>query len=357
MSEFDQQPQQTQQEEGADLLGDLNNEVNTEAHEVVAEINNDKQQQDETKELATAEIDERVADVLSQAAASAPSAPASSSNESETNGFYVVDKQTTPAVVAEADSSSSPPDDNNNSTTTTASSEKKTETKKPSSDEKQGGEEDPCPYSALCPYYFLACDYVSKVQLPASVEDLLLWKNPKVSGAVFGSLFTLLLSLACCSLLTVVSSLLLLALTVSGSYRFYLAVVFRINGVQDPTFEKLGEFDVSLPADRVKQLANLLETDFNKALLQLKSVLLWEQATQTQLGAFIGLYVVYCVGSIFNMSTLLILTLVSAFSLPKVYQMYKTPIDQCIVQATDAVHGVCRQVSAKVPFLNKKKHE
>lgn len=342
MSEFEQQPQQ----EG-DLLGDLNNGaspvVNTEVHEVVAEI--EKQQENEsTKELA-AEI-QSAADVLSQAATLAPSAPAST--DSETNGFYVVDKQT--PVVAEADSSSSP-DDNNNST---APSEK-TETKKSSSDEKKG-KDDSCPYSALCPYYFLACDYVSKVQLPASVEDLLLWKNPKVSGAVFGSLFTLLLSLACCSLLTVVSSLLLLALTVSGSYRFYLAVVFRINGVQDPTFEKLGEFDVSLPADRVKQLANLLETDVNKALVQLKSILLWENATQS-FGAFIGLYVVYCIGSIFNMSTLLILALVSAFSLPKVYQMYKVPIDQCIVQATDAVHGVIRQVSAKVPFLNKKKHE
>lgn len=370
MSEFEQQ--QERQQDG-DLLGNEQPSVNTEVHEIDNHdeqkqhqehqdlIEQEKQRQLEEqrqqKEKLAAEIDQQAADMLSQAAASAPSAPAADSG-SETNGFYVVDKQTTP-VVAEADSSSSPDDEKPKSDEKSADEKtlkEKDSEKKSSKSEKKDGKEDPCPYSALCPYYFLACDYVSKVQLPASVEDLLLWKNPKVSGAVFGSLFTVLLSLACCSLLSVISSLLLLALTVSGSYRFYLAVVFRINGVQDPTFEKLSNFDVSLPADRVKQVANLLETDLNRAIVQLKSVLLWENTMQS-LGAFIGLYVVYCIGSIFNMSTLLILALVAAFSVPKVYQMYKVPIDQCIVQATDAVHGVIRQVSAKVPFLNKKKHE
>jgi hypothetical protein len=64
-----------------------------------------------------------------------------------------------------------------------------------------------------------------------------LWKNPKISGIVFGSELVLLISLASLSLLTVVGSLMLLALTAVGAYRFYLALMFRIKGTPDQTFE------------------------------------------------------------------------------------------------------------------------
>jgi hypothetical protein len=69
------------------------------------------------------------------------------------------------------------------------------------------------------------------------VRDLLLWKCPKKTGAVFGVTLVMLLSLASFSLFTVVGSLLLLALSGAGAYRFYLNVLFRIKGTYDDTFE------------------------------------------------------------------------------------------------------------------------
>ena len=65
----------------------------------------------------------------------------------------------------------------------------------------------------------------------------MLWKDLKLTGAVFGSSFVLLVSIAWFSLLTVVSALALTAMTVVGSYRFYLALIFRIKGTYDNTFE------------------------------------------------------------------------------------------------------------------------
>lgn len=334
-----------------DLLGDIDgsdqiNQVASTENEInnaAAEVQLEQQLINDVAAEIISQVTPTAPPAASAFSAEVPEVPQSSSRDE--NGFYVVDKSNQEevnkplvdappvnTVVAEADSSSSP-----DSTSNAKSS-------------------DGCPYSALCPYYFLACDYFSKIELPASVKDLLLWTNPKLSGAVFGSSFVLLLSLACCSLLTVVSSLLLLALTVSGSYRFYLAVVFRINGVQDPTFEKLGQYDVTLPNERLQQLTNLIETDVNRGLRQLKSILLWENTVQS-LSAFIGLYFVYCIGSVFNTLTLLTLALVGAFSIPKIYELYKEPIDQAIAQGTNSVHNVIRQVSAKVPFLNKKKSE
>ena len=58
-----------------------------------------------------------------------------------------------------------------------------------------------------------------------------------MTGAVFGSLFVLLLSLSLFSILTVISTLMLTALAVVGAYRFYLAVVFRIKGTYDDSLE------------------------------------------------------------------------------------------------------------------------
>lgn len=96
---------------------------------------------------------------------------------------------------------------------------------------------------------------------------------------------------------------------------------------------KLSALDLSLPKDKVKQLAHLLETDVNRALNQLKSILLWDSVTKSSLvsnqfvkryikikciyvfflfKAFVAFYFIYCVGCVFNTLTLLILSLLDS---------------------------------------------
>lgn len=251
----------------------------------------------------------------------------------------------TETIKAEADSSST--------VTKPAEKEKEKEKEKPKSSCESSST---CGKNAnfLCPYYMMAMDRLSKVEVPPKVKDLLLWKDLKLTGAVFGSSFVLLVSIAWFSLLTVVSALALTAMTVVGSYRFYLALIFRIKGTYDNTFDKLSAQDVSLPKDKVKNLSHLLETDVNRAINKLKSILLWDNITTSGI-AFSAFYVVYCIGCWFNTITLLILALVSAFTLPKVYDVYKKPIDQALEKATSMIHQTVKQIITKVPMLNKKK--
>lgn len=204
---------------------------------------------------------------------------------------------------------------------------------------------------SICPYYMLSCDYISKIQIPPYLRDLLLWKDPKFTGAVFGTELVLLISLASFSFLTVIGSLMLLALTAVGSYRFYLAFMFRIKGIPDETFDKLSNFDLSLPKEKVKQITVLLEQDINKLLNKIKSIILWDNiyASSISLAAF---YFVYCVGSVFNTLTLVTLCLVTAFTLPKAYDVYKVQIDALLEKATATVHMGVKQAMKKVPFLN-----
>lgn len=53
--------------------------------------------------------------------------------------------------------------------------------------------------------------------------------------------------------------------------------------------------------------------------------------------------------------TLLTLGLVTAFTLPKAYDIYKVPIDGLLEKAIATVHMGLKQVMTKVPFLNPKK--
>lgn len=218
---------------------------------------------------------------------------------------------------------------------------------------------------AACPYSYLSGSCLSKLltmdNLPPNVQDLVLWKCPKYTGAVFGTSLVLLLSMASCSLLTVVSTLVLLAMTVVGAYRLYLSVLFRIKGTYDETFDKAAACDMSLPKDKIQDFARLLDTDLNQSLNKLKSIVLWESLSSS-LFAFVGLYFVYCIGSVFNTMTLLIIALVKVFTIPKVYTVYKVQIDQGLEKAAACAHDLARQVEAKIPpqcmqFLHKFKKE
>lgn len=218
---------------------------------------------------------------------------------------------------------------------------------------------------AACPYNFLGGACFNKMLtvscLPPNVQDLVLWKCPKYTGAVFGTSLVLLLSMASFSLLTVFSTLVLLAMTIVGAYRFYLSVIFRIKGTYDETFDKASAFDLSLPKDKIQEFAQLLDTDLNQSMNKLKSIILWDNVSRS-LMAFVALYFVYCIGSSFNFLTLLIIGIVKIFTIPKVYQVYKVQIDQGFDKAMTCAHDLARQIEAKIPpqamqFLHKFKKE
>lgn len=112
--------------------------------------------------------------------------------------------------------------------------------------------------------------------------------------------------------------------------------------------------DLPLPKDKIQDLARLIEGDLYLSLNRLKSIVLWESVSQS-VKAFAAFYLINWVGSCFNFLTLLLIGLVTVFTLPKVYQVYKQPIDQSIEKVTSLVHQVVKQVMVKIPMLNKKK--
>jgi len=207
---------------------------------------------------------------------------------------------------------------------------------------------------SLCPYYFLGLKCLNKIEISPRVKDLILWRDPRYTGAIFSSVLVLLVSLASFSLITVVSTFLLLALIVVGSYRLYAAVIYRIKGSYDDTLDKISALDISIPHDKLEQVVRRLEVDANTTLKQLKALVLWDSVTHSSI-AIAVLYVIHGIGAIFNTSTLIILAFVGVFTLPKVYEVYHVEIDRVLAKVAEKGHILGRQVHAKLPFLHKRK--
>lgn len=69
------------------------------------------------------------------------------------------------------------------------------------------------------------------------MHEILLWRDPKLSGAVLTASLVLLIFVATFSLLALAGSSLLLAMSAIGGFRLYLAILSRFKGQTDDTFK------------------------------------------------------------------------------------------------------------------------
>lgn len=189
---------------------------------------------------------------------------------------------------------------------------------------------------------------------PAAVVDLVYWKDPKLTGGVFGGLLVLLLSLTFYSVLSVVAYLILALLTVTISFRVYKNV---LNAVQKSTdghpFKEWLDQDINISTDTLNKYGDKVLSRVNKIHTDFRRLILVEDLVDSVKFAVVMWLLTY-VGAWFNGMTLLILALVGAFTLPKVYELYQPQIDQYVGLAREQIDGVISKVKDKVPLLKKK---
>lgn len=99
------------------------------------------------------------------------------------------------------------------------------------------------------------------------------------------------------------------------------------------------EVEITPPNERVHQMVDVVLKHVNAVLRKLRSVFLVEDIIDSL--KFVVLF--WCltyIGAWFNGLTLVILTYLSAFSLPIVYEMHKTQIDQAVGVALKQVQDI-----------------
>jgi len=192
------------------------------------------------------------------------------------------------------------------------------------------------------------------------VVDLIYWKDIKKSAVVAASSLLLLIALSIFSVLSVISYISLAVLTVTFSYAVYkrtLAAVQKSN--EGHPFGQYLEMDLTISPEKAQEYAEIISSYMATYVGELRRLVLIEDMIDSiKFGIF--LWVMTYIGAWFNGLTLMILGLVSMFSLPKTYEVYQEQIDAYLAIAQDQVKGIMAHVEAhraKLPEILKEKSE
>ncbi|XP_028037126.1 reticulon-1 isoform X2 [Bombyx mandarina] len=182
------------------------------------------------------------------------------------------------------------------------------------------------------------------------VESLIYWRNAARSGAALGAGLALLVALACCSVVSVLAYVSLLALSAAVAFRLYKNVLQAVQKTNDGhPFKWLLEAEVSVSAERAQALAAAATAHLNAALYELRRLFLVEDLVDS-LKFGVLLWCLTYVGACFNGITLIILGWIALFTLPKAYEMNKAQVDANLELARAKINEITAKVRAAVPL-------
>jgi len=186
-----------------------------------------------------------------------------------------------------------------------------------------------------------------------NMVDLIYWKDIKKSAVVAASSLFLLISLSIFSVLSVISYISLAVLTVTFSYAVYKRTLAAVQKSSDGhPFGQYLEMDLAISPEKAQEYAEIISSYMATYVGELRRLVLIEDMIDSiKFGIF--LWVMTYIGAWFNGLTLMILGLVSMFSLPKTYEVYQEQIDAYLAIAQDQVKGIMAQIHAKIPIGKK----
>lgn len=183
----------------------------------------------------------------------------------------------------------------------------------------------------------------------AELEAYIYWRDPKLSGIIFGSGLVLLLSLAYFSLISVIANAGLAILTCAIVFRIYKDIMQAVQKTpQTHPYSVFLNRDIALPQEKVHELIDTLILHLNACLGELRRLFLVEDMIESLKFALV-LWILTYVGSWFNGLTLVIIGFVALFTLPKVYENNKVQIDQNLALVRVKVEELANKIREALP--------
>ncbi|XP_069881734.1 reticulon-4 isoform X1 [Dipodomys merriami] len=187
-----------------------------------------------------------------------------------------------------------------------------------------------------------------------SVVDLLYWRDIKKTGVVFGASLFLLLSLTVFSIVSVTAYIALALLSVTISFRTYKGVIQAIQKSDEGhPFRAYLESEVAISEELIQKYSNSALGHVNCTIKELRRLFLVDDLVDSLKFAVL-MWVFTYVGALFNGLTLLILALISLFSVPVIYERHQAQIDHCLRLANKNVKDTMAKIQAKIPGLKRK---
>ncbi|NWI95799.1 RTN4 protein, partial [Pitta sordida] len=188
----------------------------------------------------------------------------------------------------------------------------------------------------------------------SSVVDLLYWRDIKKTGVVFGASLFLLLSLTVFSIVSVTAYIALALLSVTISFRIYKGVIQAIQKSDEGhPFRAYLESDVAVSEELIQKYSNLVLGHVNGTVRELRRLFLVDDLVDSLKFAVL-MWVFTYVGALFNGLTLLILALISLFSVPVIYERHQAQIDHYVGLVNKNVKDAMAKIQAKIPGLKRK---
>ncbi|XP_025049045.1 reticulon-3 isoform X2 [Alligator sinensis] len=211
--------------------------------------------------------------------------------------------------------------------------------------------------SPPCADAFVSSSQPVSLFTTSQVRDLIFWRDVKKTGMVFSTTLILLLSLAAFSVISVASYLILALLSVTISFRVYKSVIQAVQKSEEGhPFKAYLDLDVTLSSEAFHNYVNAAMVHVNRALKLVIRLFLVEDLVDS-LKLAVVMWLMTYVGAVFNGITLLILAELLVFTLPVVYEKYKTQIDHYVGIVRDQTKSITAKIQAKLPGVAKKKPE
>ncbi|XP_054036011.1 reticulon-4 isoform X2 [Dryobates pubescens] len=188
----------------------------------------------------------------------------------------------------------------------------------------------------------------------SSVVDLLYWRDIKKTGVVFGASLFLLLSLTVFSIVSVIAYIALALLSVTISFRIYKGVIQAIQKSDEGhPFRAYLESNVAVSEELIQKYSNVVLGHVNGTVRELRRLFLVDDLVDSLKFAVL-MWVFTYVGALFNGLTLLILALISLFSVPVIYERHQAQIDHYLGLVNKNVKDAMAKIQAKIPGLKRK---
>ncbi|XP_072189816.1 reticulon-4 isoform X3 [Excalfactoria chinensis] len=188
----------------------------------------------------------------------------------------------------------------------------------------------------------------------SAVVDLLYWRDIKKTGVVFGASLFLLLSLTVFSIVSVTAYIALALLSVTISFRIYKGVIQAIQKSDEGhPFRAYLESDVAVSEELVQKYSSVVLGHINGTVKELRHLFLVDDLVDSLKFAVL-MWVFTYVGALFNGLTLLILALISLFSVPVIYERHQAQIDHYLGLVNKNVKDAMAKIQAKIPGLKRK---
>ncbi|NXQ11194.1 RTN4 protein, partial [Peucedramus taeniatus] len=188
----------------------------------------------------------------------------------------------------------------------------------------------------------------------SSVVDLLYWRDIKKTGVVFGASLFLLLSLTVFSIVSVTAYIALALLSVTISFRIYKGVIQAIQKSDEGhPFRAYLDSDVAVSEELIQKYSNVVLGHVNGTVRELRRLFLVDDLVDSLKFAVLMWFFTY-VGALFNGLTLLILALISLFSVPVIYERHQAQIDHYLGLVNKNVKDAMAKIQAKIPGLKRK---